>query len=129
MSSTRRQMGRLRPCGITPPRPNGNEATATTTPTKLPAEDGSGTPPALRPPATAQPDVVLYTPEQAAAMLQVRPSWLRRRAAARTVPCRFLGKHLRFAREDIDQIAEASKETPRTPTSAFTHTGRPSRRA
>ncbi|MBW4717338.1 helix-turn-helix domain-containing protein [Saccharothrix obliqua] len=54
----------------------------------------------------------MYTPEQAAALLQVRPSWLRRRAAARAVPCRFLGKHLRFTRQDIDDIAAASKHTP-----------------
>lgn len=54
------------------------------------------------------PEPVLYTAEQAAEMLQVRPSWLRRKATARAVPCRFLGKHLRFARADIDAIADAS---------------------
>lgn len=65
----------------------------------------------------SEPDdgpLVLYTPEQAAKMLQVRPSWLRRRAAARAVPCRFLGKHLRFAKQDIDEIAEAGRQPPRT---------------
>jgi excisionase family DNA binding protein len=51
---------------------------------------------------------VLYTAEQAAALLQVRPSWLRRKAAARAVPCRFLGKHLRFSRTDIETIAEGN---------------------
>lgn len=51
---------------------------------------------------------LLYTAEQAAALLQVRPSWLRRKAAARTVPCRFLGKHLRFSRADIEMITESS---------------------
>jgi excisionase family DNA binding protein len=49
---------------------------------------------------------LLYTAEQAAALLQVRPSWLRRKAAARAVPCRFVGKHLRFSRADIETIAE-----------------------
>jgi hypothetical protein len=56
---------------------------------------------------------VLYTPEQAAALLQVRPSWLRRKAAARAVPCRFVGKHLRFSHADINAIAEASATSPR----------------
>jgi Helix-turn-helix domain len=50
--------------------------------------------------------VVLFTAEQAAALLQVRPSWLRRKAAARIIPCRYLGKHLRFARHDISAIAD-----------------------
>jgi excisionase family DNA binding protein len=65
---------------------------------------------------------VLYTAEQAAKLLQVRPSWLRRKATARAVPCRFIGKHLRFARADIDAIADASLQpaqqhgnTSRTP--------------
>jgi excisionase family DNA binding protein len=56
---------------------------------------------------------VLLTAEQAAELLQVRPSWLRRKAAARAVPCRFLGKHLRFSRADINAIAEASAQPPR----------------
>jgi hypothetical protein len=56
---------------------------------------------------------VLYTADQAATLLQVRPSWLRRKAAARAVPCRYLGKHLRFSRTDIRAIAEASAQPPR----------------
>lgn len=56
---------------------------------------------------------VLYTADQAAALLQVRPSWLRRKAAARAVPCRYLGKHLRFSRADIHAIADASAQPPR----------------
>jgi excisionase family DNA binding protein len=55
---------------------------------------------------------VLLTAEQAAELLQVRPSWLRRKAAARAVPCRFLGKHLRFSYADINAIAEASAQPP-----------------
>jgi hypothetical protein len=54
---------------------------------------------------------LLYTAEQAAVLLQVRPSWLRRRAAARAVPCRFLGKHLRFSRTDLETIAANSATT------------------
>ncbi|MGI8311791.1 helix-turn-helix domain-containing protein [Saccharopolyspora hattusasensis] len=47
----------------------------------------------------------LYTAEEAAYLLRVRPSWLRRKASARAIPCRFLGKHLRFSRSDIAEIA------------------------
>jgi len=49
----------------------------------------------------------LYTPSAAAEILAVRESWLRRGAAARTVPCTFLGKHLRFSHADVVAIAEA----------------------
>lgn len=57
---------------------------------------------------TMSAEPLLYTAEQAASLLQVRPSWLRRKAAARAVPCRFVGKHLRFSRSDIETIAEGS---------------------
>jgi hypothetical protein len=69
---------------------------------------------ATNPSRTASDDVparpLLFTAEQAASLLQVRPSWLRRKAAARAVPCRFVGKHLRFSRADIETIAEG--DTP-----------------
>jgi excisionase family DNA binding protein len=48
---------------------------------------------------------LLLTPAQAAEVLQVRESWLRRRAAERRVPCCFVGKHLRFSRADLEAIA------------------------
>jgi hypothetical protein len=37
---------------------------------------------------------VLLTPAEAAIRLRVRESWLRKKAAARAIPCTFLGKHL-----------------------------------
>lgn len=49
-------------------------------------------------------DPLLYTPEEAAELLGVRPSWLRRKAAARLIPCTFVGKHLRFSRTDLESI-------------------------
>jgi excisionase family DNA binding protein len=59
--------------------------------------------PATRPAPT--PDAtILYTPTQAAQQLQVSESWLRCRAAARTIPCTFLGKHLRFSAADLTAI-------------------------
>ncbi|PWK80642.1 excisionase family DNA binding protein [Lentzea atacamensis] len=77
--------------------------------------------------ANAQ-DPLLFTADQAAQLLQVRASWLRRRATARAIPCRFLGKHLRFAREDIDQIAHESKQDVRTGPRT-TRSGKPSQAA
>jgi excisionase family DNA binding protein len=53
---------------------------------------------------------LLYTVEEAAALLQVRSSWLRRKAATRAVPCTFLGKHLRFSRTDLDTIIDGGAQ-------------------
>ncbi len=50
---------------------------------------------------------LLLTPAQAAGLLQVRESWLRRRAAERRVPCSFVGKHLRFSHADVEAIVTA----------------------
>lgn len=113
MTAPRRAPGRLRPRTRLPaPTPQ---------PTTTPAPEPEHQPPTQpTEPEDAAPDALndtddaplLYTPEQAAQLLQVRPSWLRRRAAARAVPCRFLGKHLRFARQDIEDIATASLQQP-----------------
>ncbi|PKW18788.1 helix-turn-helix domain-containing protein [Saccharopolyspora spinosa] len=54
---------------------------------------------------TVNQGTFLYTAEEVADLLRVRPSWLRRKASARAIPCRFLGKHLRFSRSDIAEIA------------------------
>ncbi|MFB9305791.1 helix-turn-helix domain-containing protein [Kibdelosporangium philippinense] len=58
-----------------------------------------------------QPDSdepLVYTADQAAALLQVPASWLRRKAAARAIPCRYIGKHLRFTRTDLLTITDIS---------------------
>jgi hypothetical protein len=81
---------RRRPSGITRPRP------------AAPTQD--------EPTEPATHEHVLYTADQAAELLQIRPSWLRRKAAARAVPCRYVGKHLRFTRSDILAIAELSAQ-------------------
>jgi excisionase family DNA binding protein len=52
----------------------------------------------------AEDDIVLYTPAQAAALLAVKESWLRRKAGQRAIPCTFVGKHLRFATHDLRAI-------------------------
>jgi hypothetical protein len=58
---------------------------------------------------------ILLTPEQAGALLAIPGSWLRVRAAAGQVPSRRLGKHLRFARADLDAIAHAAARPASTP--------------
>ncbi|WP_092778432.1 helix-turn-helix domain-containing protein [Actinokineospora terrae] len=62
---------------------------------------------------------LLFTPAQAADLLQVKESWLRRRAGQRRVPSTALGKHLRFSRADLERIAaDAARPAtgPGTPT-------------
>jgi excisionase family DNA binding protein len=56
----------------------------------------------------------LYTPAEAAEMLKVPESWLRKKAAARAVPCTFVGKHLRFSAADIEKIIKAGAREPAT---------------
>jgi hypothetical protein len=47
---------------------------------------------------------LLLTPLEAAIRLCIRESWLRKKAAARAIPCTFLGKHLRFSEADLAAI-------------------------
>jgi excisionase family DNA binding protein len=54
----------------------------------------------------------LYTPAEAAEILRVRESWLRDKAAARAIPCTFIGKHLRFSDTDITQIVADGARQP-----------------
>ena len=54
--------------------------------------------------------VLLYTPAEAARRLQVRESWLRKKVAARQVPCTFLGRHLRFSPADLTAIVAAAAQ-------------------
>jgi excisionase family DNA binding protein len=56
----------------------------------------------------------LHTPAEAAKILKVRESWLRTKAAARAIPCTFLGKHLRFSDSDISEIVSAGARRPVT---------------
>ncbi len=56
----------------------------------------------------------LYTAAEAAGILKVRESWLKTKAAARLVPCTFIGKHLRFSDGDIAEIMKAGSRQPVT---------------
>jgi hypothetical protein len=56
----------------------------------------------------------LYTAAEAASILKVRESWLKTKAAARLIPCTFIGKHLRFSDDDIAEIMKAGSRQPIT---------------
>ena len=56
----------------------------------------------------------LYTAAEAAGILKVRESWLKTKAAARVIPCTFIGKHLRFSDDDIAEIMRAGARQPIT---------------
>ena len=62
-------------------------------------------------PAGIQP--LAYTPEQAAMLLAVRASWLRRAAGAGDIACTYLGKHLRFSTSDLHAIITDNAAGPR----------------
>ena len=48
--------------------------------------------------------------------MRIRESWLRAKAAARAIPCTFIGKHLRFSDDDIAQIMTEGARQPVTRT-------------
>jgi hypothetical protein len=62
----------------------------------------------------------LHTVAEAAGILKIRESWLKTKAAARLIPCTFVGKHLRFSDDDIAEIMKAGLRQPVT-----TREGRP----
>ena len=56
----------------------------------------------------------LHTAAEAAGILKVRESWLKTKAAARLIPCTFVGRHLRFSDDDIIEIMKAGARQPVT---------------
>jgi len=54
----------------------------------------------------ASPVRLLHTPYEAARLLAVRESWLRRMAGRREIACTFVGKHLRFSEADLRSIVQ-----------------------
>jgi len=56
---------------------------------------------------------LLHTPAQAARVLSVRESWLRRMAGRGEIPCTFLGKHLRFSDADLRSIVHRGSRSAR----------------
>ncbi|WP_231648217.1 helix-turn-helix domain-containing protein [Saccharothrix sp. NRRL B-16348] len=65
---------------------------------------------------------LLYTPAEAAALLALRESWLRRKAGRREIPCTFLGKHLRFSSDDLTSIAQTGARPARSTRPPARHT-------
>jgi excisionase family DNA binding protein len=59
----------------------------------------------------------LHTATEAAEILKVRESWLKTKAAARAIPCTFVGKHLRFSDDDIAEIMNSGARRPATSSS------------
>jgi excisionase family DNA binding protein len=53
-------------------------------------------------PDTTVSEARLFTPQQTAEYLGVRPSWVYEQARARKLPHLKLGKHIRFLQEDLD---------------------------
>ena len=106
------------PChtdGEQPPTPASTPTAAATD--RAPATDDAAGP-------------VLFTPSQAAALMKVPESWLRRRAAQRQIPCTMLGKHLRFSSVNLEQIITgaarpARSDEPSTESRAERSTDRP----
>jgi hypothetical protein len=56
----------------------------------------------------------LHTAAEAAGILKVRESWLKTNAAARLIPCTFIGKHLRFSDDGITETMRAGARQPVT---------------
>ncbi|GAB4060612.1 helix-turn-helix domain-containing protein [Catellatospora paridis] len=65
-------------------------------------EPAAGNAPEGRPQPIGQ---LLYTPAEAAVVLRVSESWLRKKAAKRLIPCTFMGRLLRFSPADLAAIA------------------------
>lgn len=53
----------------------------------------------------------LLTVDEAAAYLQVSTSWLRKRVAARAVPCVRLGRSVRFSSDDLARIVATNRQS------------------
>lgn len=56
---------------------------------------------------------LLHTPAEAADILAIKESWLRRHAGQRKIPCTFVGKHLRFSDADLHAIVQAGSQSAR----------------
>lgn len=56
----------------------------------------------------------LLNAEQAAALLNVRPSWVRDATRAGRLPCIRVGRHLRFTRPMLEQWAARHRIEPGT---------------
>ena len=89
-----------------------------------PADRRTGDRQGERKPPAATDRLPLRTPAAAAQLLAVPESWLRRKAAARVIPCTFLGRHLRFSPADLVAIAAAGAQQAVPAAARAHHRGR-----
>lgn len=75
---------------------------------------------------SAEPPVI-YTPAEAAVVLAVPESWLRRQAGQRAIPCTRIGRHVRFSAADLHAIVAPAR--PSGPSTAPRPGARSKRRA
>lgn len=57
---------------------------------------------------------LLHTPAEAARILAIKESWLRRKAGTRAIPSTLVGKHLRFSDADLSGIVDHFRRPART---------------
>lgn len=62
--------------------------------------------------ASEDDDIRLYKKEEAAALLGMSVSWVKKKAAARAIPCTYVSGQLRFTRDHIRAITEAGEVVP-----------------
>jgi excisionase family DNA binding protein len=63
------------------------------------------------------PDVAvrLFTIEEAAEALRIPISWLYERTRRNAIPCRRLGKYVRFTHNDLMEIISSTESHPKQP--------------
>jgi hypothetical protein len=69
--------------------------------------------------------LAVYTLDEAAAILRVKPSWLQRRAAARDIPFAMLGGSYHFTADHLAAIVTQHENHPATPDHAAAAPSRP----
>jgi hypothetical protein len=70
---------------------------------------------------------LLYTADEAALILRVKPRWLKRQAAARKVPFTMLAGSYRFSARHLDEIARMHEKAPESAGSSELFRQRPRR--
>ncbi|MFI0818616.1 helix-turn-helix domain-containing protein [Streptomyces sp. NPDC021098] len=90
-------------------------ASTATTPLHHPDDESATSTPSKTRPHQTQHDSnrLLNTAEQAAVLLQVPASWLRKKAAAGHIPYTKIGRHLRFSADDLNAIIRDGARGPR----------------
>ena len=111
-ATTRAGQARSSQCLATPAPPVGRAPegpTVLSPASPRPAELHEPPSTASAPAPSALCEPLLFTPEQAALLLQVPASWLRKQAAVGRISSVLLGRHLLFARTDLDALVEDTR--------------------